>query len=133
MSRYAGATGVLVLAIIVGAGAALRLRTIWVMPAQVVEGLYDFASLAFQNRALSTTADAYRQYAARYPHALGYPMLVLLPAFAAFGHGVRISLFANLVCDMGSVLPVYYISRKTAGRLAGLLSAALLSLGRHAF
>ncbi len=112
-------------------GLFLRLyviQNIYIEPESDYETYYRIAGELLNDT--MQTAEGYldRRYIALYPHTIGFPMLILLPAFRMFGQSVLVAQYANLVCSMISVLICADIGRKVAGRMGAVLAALMMSL-----
>ncbi len=104
------------------------IRAIPLEPASDFATYYNIAEHLVNGTLMGRAADGYRDYIAQFPHTLGFPMLVLAPAFEAFGISVSSALNANLMYSMGSILCAYLIARRAGGRAAGMIAAVLMSL-----
>lgn len=106
-------------AVLVGVGVYLRLWVIWNIPVEPdsdFETYYRMANHLLNDTLMSAEGAVDRRYIALYPHAIGFPMLILWPTFAIFGASVRNALYANLVCSVISILLAGHIARRIAGR-----------------
>lgn len=124
------ANAVLFLGILI-LGFVLRYRVIRTMewkPMSDFETYYEMGSLLARGRLMTVQGLRYREYAAKFPHTIGFPLLVLAPAFRAFGIRVTVALYANLAFSLGAVALVYGIARRTHGRLMGLLAMGLAAV-----
>ncbi|MBP3638149.1 MAG: hypothetical protein J6K13_11390 [Clostridia bacterium] len=113
------------------AGLWLRLWVIANIPVEPdsdFETYYRMATELYNDTMLTPAAALDRRYAAMYPHTIGFPMLILLPAFKLAGPSVETALYANLVCSMLSVLIAGHIGKKLAGKIGAVLAVALMSL-----
>ncbi|HML49091.1 MAG TPA: glycosyltransferase family 39 protein, partial [Clostridia bacterium] len=81
-----------------------------------------------RGRLMTAQGLRYREYAAKFPHTIGFPSLVLAPAFRAFGVRVSVALAVNLALSLGSVALVYGIARRVHGRLMGLFAMGLAAV-----
>jgi hypothetical protein len=119
------------LVIIFAAGLIARLLVIWAIdlqPESDFETYYMLGSLLSRGELLEREGELYREYVAKFPHTIGFPMFVLQPAFNTFGESVRTALYANLAISMGTVLLANRAGRAMGGRLCGLLVAGLAAL-----
>lgn len=99
-----------------------------VEPDSDFETYFRMATELYNDTMLTPAAALDRRYAAMYPHTIGFPMLILLPAFKLAGPSVEVALYANLVCSMVSVLIAGHIGKKLAGKIGLVLAVALMSL-----
>ncbi len=116
---------------VMAVGLFLRLRVIHgivLEPESDFETYYRMAGHLLNGTMLSPEAEMDRRYIAQYPHTLGFPMLVLLPIFKAFGFSVQNALYVNLACSMISVLLVGHIAYRTMGKVSSVFGMALMSL-----
>ncbi|MDD3335786.1 MAG: glycosyltransferase family 39 protein [Eubacteriales bacterium] len=113
------------------AGLALRISVIEgipIQPSSDFETYYNITLYLLQDKLLTPIGDSYREYIALYPHTIGFPMMILAPAFEIFGASVKTALYTNLLFSMGSVLLTARIARRCAGKTAGLLAGAAMAL-----
>jgi len=104
------------------------IRAIPITPSSDFATYYKLGELLADGELLSAASQQLREYVSMFPHTIGFPLLLLKPAFAVFGTSVTTALYANLVCSMISVLLMYGIGQKIAGRRAGLAAMTLMSL-----
>jgi hypothetical protein len=120
-----------VCAALIAVGALLRIAVIERIPVEPesdYETYYRIAGELLNDTLLSPEGDLDRRYIAMYPHTIGFPMLILLPAFKLFGQSVRVALYANLVCSMISIVLCAHIGKRLAGRVGMVTAALLMSL-----
>jgi len=113
------------------AGFYLRMRVIQNIvldPESDFETYYRIANHLINGTLLTPEGEADRQYIALYPHTIGFPLFILVPAFRLFGVSVQNALYANLFCSMISVLLVGYIAKHAMGKGACVISIAMMSL-----
>lgn len=121
--------GVCAVLFLVGLG--LRIYVIERMPLEPesdYETYYRIARELVDDTLLTPEGDLDRRYVAMYPHTIGFPMLILQPAFLMFGQSVKVALYANLLCSMISVILCTHIGKRLAGRLGAVLAMLLMSL-----
>lgn len=113
------------------AGLLLRLAVIERIPMQPESDFSTYYRTGGEllNDTLLTPAGEFdRRYIALYPHTIGFPMLVLVPAFRLFGQSVKVALYANLVCSMVSIAVCAHIGKRLAGRMGAVIATLLISL-----
>ncbi len=118
-------------AVLFVAGLVLRILVIegiHVAPASDYETYYRIAGELLNDTMLTAEGRLDRRYVAMYPHTIGFPMLILLPAFRIFGQSVRVAQYANLVCSMVSLLLCTHIGKRLAGRLGAVLAMLMMAL-----
>ena len=107
---------------------------IWVIenipiePDSDFETYYRMAMELYNDTMLTPAAALDRRYAAMYPHTIGFPMLILQPAFHFFGPSVKTALYANLVCSMISVIIAGHIGQRMGGRLGAVVAVIAMSM-----
>ncbi len=98
-----------------------------VEPESDYETYYRIAGELLNDTLLTPEGEVDRRYIAMYPHTIGFPMLILLPAFRLFGQSVKVALYANLVCSMLSVVLCAHIGKRLAGRMGAVIAMLLMS------
>ena len=109
----------------------MRVRVIYtipITPSSDFDTYFKLGELLVNGKLLNPESQQLREYVSMFPHTIGFPMLVLKPVFSLFGVSVHTALYANLICSMISVLLMYGIGCKIAGRRAGLAAMTLMSL-----
>lgn len=96
-------------------------------PESDYETYYRIAGELLNDTLLTPEGALDRRYIAMYPHTIGFPMLILLPAFRLFGQSVKVALYANLVCSMLSVVLCAHIGKRLAGRTGAAIAMLLMS------
>ena len=118
------------LLVILGLGLYLRLLVIWglpIAPSSDFETYYQLGKHLSQGTLL-LEGGGYRDYVAKFPHTIGFPMLVLYPVFSIFGASVSAALYANLTFCLGNILLSAFIGRRLGGRAMGLIAGALMAV-----
>lgn len=116
--------------VVLAAGLYLRLHVINLIPlspSSDFDTFYKLGGLLANGNLLNAANRQICQYVATFPHTIGFPMLVLEPVFSIFGTSVHTALYTNVALSMISVMLMYGIGLKTAGRLAGLIAMTLMS------
>ncbi len=116
--------------LLLAAGFLLRVAVIEHIPIEPdsdFETYYRIARELLSGTLLSPEGDLDRRYIAMYPHTIGFPMLVLVPAFRLFGESVKVALYANLACSMVSIAVCAHIGKRLAGRMGAVIATLLMS------
>ena len=116
---------------VLASGVYLRLQVINAIPlspSSDFETYYKLGDLLAKGDLLKDSYRQLRDYVAMFPHTIGFPLLVLKPAFSWFGTSVPVALYTNVAFSAASAALMYGIGHKTAGRMAGLIAMTLMSL-----
>lgn len=120
-----------VCAVLFAAGLLLRIAVIERIPMEPESDFmtyYRIGGELLNDTLLTPEGEWDRNYIALYPRTIGFPMLVLLPAFKLFGQSVRVALYANLMCSMASIALCAHIGKRLAGRIGAVIATLLMSL-----
>lgn len=105
------------------------INRIELLPASDFETYYNLGAMLAKGELALPENIYYQEYVAKFPHTIGYPLLVLSPVFSLFGESVRAALSANLAFSMGSIVLVYFIMRQIGAsrfvRFVGMLLMAV--------
>ena len=113
---------------IMTAAALLRFWIISNLPMQPqsdFQTYYKVAELLTQGKLISDGA-GYCDYISQFPHVMGFPYILSL-VFRVFGASVSTGLYFNLAVSLLSIFFVHRTARLLAGRVGGILAAALVA------
>jgi hypothetical protein len=107
-------------AVVLGAGAALRIAYLAAMPMQPESDFktyYEIAEMLCKGTLL-TQGTGYCDYVAMFPHVLGYPA-VLSVIFRLFGVSVAAAQGFNAALAVATAFVIWRVARRLAGRIGG--------------